>query len=129
MKRAIPLHPPLTDSHRVTIEPWWPPVGINRTGNTCWSDPFILTLPRLVDMSMRGDSKMKQSSTAPSSAAEDSLTATRSLLASPVAAGARGVTLRAHDDSELWVSYSGELDVSDSGKAPEALKNLRCLFL
>ena len=46
--------------------------------------------------------------------------AARSFPAADVSAGAYGITLHAHGDPELGVSYLGESDVSDLGKTLEA---------
>ena len=72
---------------------------------------------------MRGDSKTTQPVVVPASAAEDSSSAARSLPEADVAAGARGIKHHAHGDPELGVSYSGESDVSDTGKSPEASRS------
>ena len=71
-------------------------------------------------MSMRGDSKTTQSATAPASGADDSSSAARSLPTPSVASGACGIAPHVHRDPKLGVSYSGESDVSDSGKPLEA---------
>ena len=88
----------------------------NGTGTTCWSDPLILTLPRIVNMSMHSDSKMTQSATVPASASDDSSSAARSLHVASVAVGACGIAPHAHNDLELGISYSDESDVSNSEK-------------
>ena len=68
----------------------------------------LLTLPRIVNMSMRGDSKMTQPTAVPASAADDSSSAACSPPAARGAAGARGIAPRAHDDLDNEVIYSGE---------------------
>ena len=74
-------------------------------------------------MSMRGDSKTRHTVAAFASTADDSSYDVRSLPVAAVFAGARGIAPRAHDDSELRVLYSGDSDVSDSGKASEAARS------
>ena len=69
---------------------------------------------------MRGDLKTTQSATMPASAADDSSSVARSLLAASVAAGACGIAPHAHSDLELGVSYSGESDLSKSKKPLES---------
>ena len=69
-------------------------------------------------MSMRGDSKKAHPVAASASESDYSSSAARSLPAAYVSTGARGITPRAQDESEVEVIYSGESDVSDSGKAP-----------
>ena len=87
------------------------------------SDPFILTLPLIVNMSMRGDSKTTQSATVPVSAADDLSSDARSPPALNVAAGACGITPHAHSDPELGISYSDESDASESKKPSEASRS------
>ena len=65
----------------------------------------FLTLPRIINMSMRGDSNMTQSATVPASAADDSSSAAPSLPAATLAAGACGNAPDAHSDLEIGVSY------------------------
>ena len=72
---------------------------------------------------MRGDSKTTQPVAVPTSATDDSSSTARSLVAADAAPGARGIAPRALDDPELGVRYSGESDVSDLGKAPEASRS------
>ena len=59
-------------------------------------------------MSMRGDSKHRESVPVPSSAADASSSAARSSPAARGAAGARGTSPRAHDDPGIKVIYYGE---------------------
>ena len=79
--------------------------------------------PRIVNMSMRGDSRHKESEPVPASVADDSSSDARSSPAARGAAGARGTAPRAHDDPDIEVIYSGESDVSDSGNAAEASRS------
>ena len=65
---------------------------------------------------MRGDPNTAQHVAAPSFSS-------RSLPAAVAAAGACGITPQAHGDPKLGVIYSGESDVSDSGKALEASRS------
>ena len=80
----------------------------------------FLTMPRIYNKPMLGDLKTDRHGAVPASAVDDSLSAARSLPPAAVAAGARDISPGAHDDSEFGVFYSGESDVSVSGKAPEA---------
>ena len=74
-------------------------------------------------MSMRGDSRPTQPGVVQASAADDEASAAPSSPAATGAAGARGITPRAHDDPDVEVIYSGESDVSDSGNVPEASRS------
>ena len=66
------ITPPLSDSHTVTIENMvatlWPPMGQAALVGQFHSLP---TLPRIVNMSMRGDSKLTPPAAVPASAAYD----------------------------------------------------------
>ena len=73
-------------------------------------------------MSMRGDSKTAHHVAARVSNLEDSSSATRSLPAAPVAAGARGITPHAHEDSEMNVICFDESDLTDLGKDTETTR-------
>ena len=64
-------------------------------------------------MSMWGDHKTTQPVAAPASAEEDLSSAAHALPPADVAAGARGIVPRAHDDSKLEGIYYGESNVSD----------------
>ena len=88
-----------------------------------------LTLPRIVKLSMRDDSKTAQHVAARVPAADDESSAASSLPASHVAAGARDITPHAQNDFEVWFIYYGRSDVSDSKKASEAPRSPRYLFL
>ena len=88
-----------------------------------------MTLPRIVNMSMRGDSKMTQPAAVTASAADDSSSAACSPPAARGAAGARVIAPRAHDDLKDEVIYSGESDVSDSRTFQRHPDHLRCLVI
>ena len=83
----------------------------------------LLTLPRIVNMSMRGDSKTTQPAAVPASAADDSSSAACSPPAARGAAGARCSAPRAHDDLDNKVINSGESDVPDPRNVPEASRS------
>ena len=74
-------------------------------------------------MSMRSEPKTTQSATVPASAADDSSLDACSLPAASLATRARGIAPHAHSDPVLGVSYSGESDVSDSGKPVESSRS------
>ena len=81
-------------------------------GSTFGQIHDLLTLPSIINMSMRGDSTMAQPITAPSFAAYASSSAARSIPVANVAAGACSIVPHGHSDPKLRVSYSGESAVS-----------------
>ena len=83
----------------------------------------LLTLPRILNMSMQGDSKTTQPAAVQASAADDLSPAVCSPPAARGAAGARGSAPRAHDDLDNNVINSGESDVSDPRNVPEASRS------
>ena len=112
---------PLAYSHFMTIATYCPPVW------HYWDREHLLgqihsnlTLPRIVNMSMRKDSKIAQHVAAQVSACRRFVDTSSSPPAVPVAAGARGITPRVHDDSDLEAIYSGGSALSDSEKASGA---------
>ena len=78
------------------------------------------TLPRIVNTSMRGDSKTTQPAAVPDSAADDLSSAACSPPAARGATGARGIAPRAHDDLDNKVIDSGESDVPDPRNVPKS---------